>query len=114
MSDRQPTAPNAIVPDDLPGLTARFLRHCVRDARFIEHALANGKLEVARRLAHQLHGAGSAYGFATVSHESARIEAASRIGDGERAQRACGRLLDHLATLEACAGQGPGPGPRAS
>ncbi len=111
MSDRQPTAPNAIVPDNLAGLTARFLRHCARDAHLIEQSLASGDLESARRIAHQLHGAGSAYGFATVSLESARIEAASRIGDCTRAQRACDRLRDYLARLAA---HGEGFGPRAS
>ena len=88
--------------EDLESVTAEFAAMLPDRARTIAGAIAEGDLELASRLLHQLRGSAGSYGFASVSDASADVESALASSAGEDEVRsAVGELLSACCLVAA-------------
>ena len=70
----------------------RFVAGLSPGMEAIRQALACGRHEVVRRLAHQLKGAGGSYGYPSLTAAAGELEAAAKAGDAEIAAIAMKKL----------------------
>lgn len=85
-------------------LISGFVAELPNRLRAMREALAEGRLDELRILAHRLKGAGGGYGFPSLTTASARLEEACRQTEPQTASM----LLDELTELvgRICAGAG--------
>jgi HPt (histidine-containing phosphotransfer) domain-containing protein len=96
MSDRITVRPDP----DLADLIPDFLANRRADVGRIGELLAARDGPALRRIAHDLKGCGSAYGFDPISELGARLERAAMGGDFADAAAAHAQLADYLARVD--------------
>lgn len=93
--------PIIVRPDpDLADLIPDFLANRRADLGRIGDLLAGRDGPGLRRIAHDLKGCGSAYGFDPISEFGARLEHAAIRGDFADAAAAHAQMADYLARVE--------------
>lgn len=82
-------------------LVPAYLERRVSDVQTMEEALRADDLAAIQRIAHNLKGTGSGYGFSEITEIGRRMETAAKAG-GRSEIRAClSDLTEFLHTLEA-------------
>ena|SRR3989338_4187854 len=76
-----------------------FLKHREEDLNAIAQALKTNDFESARRLGHQMKGAGGGYGFEGITKIGADLEVRAKEGDSAGVQKALDDLSDYLQRL---------------
>ena len=94
-------------------LRERFIEHRTRDVGTIRAAVERGDFEVVARLAHNMNGNGSSYGFPEISGIGARMEAAAEIQDAMQVHQEV-VALEAWVLHSADVGDGQGAGAEAS
>ena len=110
--DESPIASEFAGEADLAEITQEFVAGLPAQVQAMQDALGRGDLDDVKHLAHCLKGAGGSYGYACLTHESHRLEAAAGAADGGQARSAleqlkslCRRVLRGMAPVAAGVGE---------
>jgi HPt (histidine-containing phosphotransfer) domain-containing protein len=90
-----PAAFTVDIPEGFETLAPRYLASRQKDVALLRELLGQSDFENLRRLAHNMKGTGTSYGFPDISRLGAAIEQASKNGD-ER------ELSEQITNLSAC------------
>ena len=81
-------------------LLSRYLQRRRQQLGELEAALKQADYELIRRIGHNLHGSGAAYGLRRVSLLGAGLERAAERQDGQAAAENLGQLRRFLASVK--------------
>lgn len=92
------------VDPELIDIVPTFLAHRWQDVASLQDALAHEDPSLIRKVAHNLKGAGSSFGFDAVTVIGERLERAALKGNWARIQRFIDRLIAYLERVEPVCG----------
>jgi two-component system, sensor histidine kinase and response regulator len=87
------SAPRSTIPPEIAALVPRYLDNRLRDVDAIHRALESGDFPAVQRIAHNLKGSGSGYGYSQLSALGRELERMAKTGERQR-------ILELSAVLE--------------